>query len=208
MSDSVSTPNLPPALPAGAFIQADNELDAAKMIVVALKGLQKTQQERAIRYASETLGLSPVQPVPTHIPAHIVEQPSGGHPPDHSAKRAVDIKQFSESKAPKSDNQFAAVVAYYYRFEAPVEQRRDSIDDAVLRDAARLVVRKRPSRMTLNNAKNRGYLDAIGGGSFRINTVGENLVAVTLPNRDDKPRKKAVKNKGSKKAKAKKRAAA
>ena len=172
MSDPVSTPNLPPASPAIATIQADNELDAAKMIVVALKGLQKNQQERAIRYASETLGLSTAQPVQPNAPAHVVEPSPTGHQPDHSAKRAVDIKQFSESKSPKSDNQFAAVVAYYYRFEAPVEQRRDSIDDAVLRDAARLVVRKRPSRMTLNNAKNRGYLDAIGGGNFRINTVG------------------------------------
>ena len=33
---------------------------------------------------------------------------------------------------------------------------------------------------TLNNAKAQGYLDAAERGTFRINTVGENLVAMTF----------------------------
>ena len=31
----------------------------------------------------------------------------------------MDIRQFTAAKAPKSDQQFAVVVAYFYRFEAP-----------------------------------------------------------------------------------------
>jgi hypothetical protein len=34
---------------------------------------------------------------------------------------------------------------------------------------------------TLNNAKGLGYLDSPERGQFTINTVGENLVAMTLP---------------------------
>ena len=35
--------------------------------------------------------------------------------------------------------------------------------------------------MTLTNAKNAGYLDAAGNGKFKLSSVGENLVAITLP---------------------------
>jgi hypothetical protein len=60
--------------------------------------------------------------------------------------------------------------------------------------------------MTLTNAKNAGYLDSAGHGAYKINTVGENLVAVTLPGegseRDAKSRA-AKKKKPSKKHKSK-----
>lgn len=207
MNDPTATPIPASAAPASPVVQSacpiDNALDAAKAIVASLKALDKTQQERAIRYASETLELAST-PVAARTPTPMVDLMPIGSGATAAAKRPVDIKQFTESKAPKSDNQFAAVVAYYYRFEAPPEQRRDTINDAVLREAVRMVVRKRPSRMVLHNAKNRGYLDAIGGGEFRINTVGENLVAVTLPNNGEAPRKKVAKK--SPKAKAKPKA--
>jgi hypothetical protein len=63
--------------------------------------------------------------------------------------------------------------------------------------------------MTLNNAKNVGLLD--GGseaGKFAVNTVGENLVAMTLPSQSDssakgkktkKPKKPAKKTARKKK---------
>ena len=55
--------------------------------------------------------------------------------------------------------------------------------EPTLADAIRLVSGwnqpKRP-QMTLFNAKNQGYLDAAGDGKFKINSVGENLVTMTL----------------------------
>jgi hypothetical protein len=187
---------------------AGNEFDAAKAIVETLKKLDRPLQERAIRFASEALGLhapsgtrtvgggTQLQPVTMAASATVTGRP-------------VDIKQFVSSKAPKSDQQFATVVAYYYRFEAPPEQRRDTINATVLADAARLVVRKRPTRFALTNAKNQGYLDSAGGGEYRINTVGENLVAITLPGnssdtgnrRSKKQAKQRVKKKSKKRAK-------
>ena len=180
--------------------QANNEFDAAKTIVATLKGLDKQQQERAIRFATETLGLHATAPtLPAGgtpavalTPAHTVHTPE--------VSRPLDIKQFTRSKSPKTDQQFAAIVAYYYRFEAPVGQRCDTINQEVLQDAARLADRKRPSRMTLHNAKNSGYLDALGGGEFKLNTVGENLVAITLPGNNDAPRKKSAKTRTSNKS--------
>ncbi|MCH8808002.1 MAG: hypothetical protein IH986_18200 [Planctomycetes bacterium] len=166
----------------------DNEFDAAKAIVETLKGLDKEKQERAMRFASETLGL--------HAPA--VSAGRGTPPPAGQGRvhgeeietsppgRTVNIKQFTESKAPKTDQQFAAVVAYYYRFEAPAKERKEAIGVNDLLEAVRLAERKRPGTplSTLNNAKNKGYLDAAGRAKFQINSVGENLVAMTLPGKD------------------------
>ena len=69
-----------------------------------------------------------------------------------------------------------------------------SIDAKVLQDAARLAGRRRPPKAltTLNNAKSLGYLDAPTRGQFQINTVGENLVAMTLPGGGDEGGRPAV----------------
>jgi hypothetical protein len=79
--------------------------------------------------------------------------------------------------------QFAATVAYYYRFEAPPANRGETINGDTLQEAARLAGRTRLSNpaQTLRNAKNLGYLDGGSPGEFAINSVGENLVAMTLP---------------------------
>jgi len=151
-----------------AHTSTDNEFDAAKAIVETLKGLEKAQQERAIRFASETLGLTTPKSTPQPVASSSPNIPLQKLP---GAARSVDIKQFAESKAPKSDQQFAAVVAYYYQFEAPEEQRKPSINANVLSDAARLANHRRPSRYARANAKRSGYLDAIGGGEYKVSTI-------------------------------------
>lgn len=186
----------------------NNEFDAAKIIAETLAGLDRPQQERALRFASEALGLKiPELSAPA---ASSTEVP----PVLYSAREATkvtDIKQFTEAKAPQSDQQFAAVAAYYYQFEAPAQSRRDTINAELLGEAARLATRRRPSRHALNNAKRAGYLDSAGHGDFRLNTVGENLVAITLPGKAvtngskgaSRKKKRAVGRKGSSKKKGK-----
>ncbi len=75
----------------------------------------------------------------------------------------------------------AAVVAYYHRFEA--SEKKDSITQADLLEACRMANYTRPPApgQTLRNAVNAGLLDRADRGSFAVNSVGENLVAVTLP---------------------------
>ncbi len=185
----------------------ENELDAAKAIVEMLRDWDKQKQERALRFATETLGLC--------VPASVTgsaELPLGESPPAIKKApvadqpiRTTDIKQFTEAKSPKTDQQFAAVVAYYYRFEAPEERRKDSIGVKDLLEAVRLAERKRPGSplATLNNAKKKGYLDAVGRAKFQINSVGENLVAMTLPARDNPPSVRKKRRSIPRKAKAK-----
>jgi hypothetical protein len=86
-------------------------------------------------------------------------------------------------KKPKNDIQFAATVAYYYRFQAPSGKQKEEINKDDMADASRLVRRMlRNPVATLNNAHSLGYLDrGSRRGLFKINTVGENLVTMVLP---------------------------
>jgi hypothetical protein len=96
----------------------------------------------------------------------------------------TDIKTFIAAKRPRKDVQFAATVAYYYRFEAPQAERKDEINKDDLQEATRKAGRERFGNplQTLNNAHTLGLLDrGSDKGTFTINSVGENLVAMTLP---------------------------
>lgn len=179
-----------------------SDFDIAKAVADQLKGLESEKQLRIIRWVAESLGLE-LRPSTDRGP--IASLPVANADPDlHPTpqRRASDIKTFIESKQPKSDVQFAAAVAYYYRFEAAPEERKDSINAEVLQDAARLTNRRRPPQplMTLNNAKNLGYLDSPERGQFRINSVGENLIAMTLPGGDKERKSKQKRGKSGKKA--------
>lgn len=179
-----------------------DDFDAAKKVLEELKGIPQDRQERVLRWVMEGLGLQPA--AGTSRTPSIAPAVAGTTPEIRQPGAMTDIKTFVTSKAPKSDNQFAAVVAYYYRFEAPPSQRRDSIDPEALQEATRLAGRARLGnpRGTLNNAKNVGYLDSNTPGQFSINNVGENLVAMTLPSDGAiaAPKKKTSKGTGKTKS--------
>jgi hypothetical protein len=157
-----------------------DEFDALRTIVKTLEAFGADDQNRILRWAAEKLGLSQPQrqTAPAAdlgspgIPPALPEVPPGG---------TTDIKSFVAQKKPKNDSQFAAVVAYYHRFEAP--QKKDSITQVDLLDACRMANYPRPPApgQTLRNAVNAGLLDRAERGAFSVNSVGENLVAVTLP---------------------------
>jgi hypothetical protein len=191
-----------------------SDFDAAKAVADQLKGMDKERQQRILRWVAESLSLDLAGAGTTDRRAGekgagsgVVTPQLGNLHTNQREQRSVDIKSFVDSKKPKSDVQFATVVAYYYRFEPSAEDRKDSIDAQVLQEAARLAGRRRPPKplATLNNAKTLGYLDSPDRGQFRINTVGENLVVMTLPGtqleasrnraRSTKPRKTKPKKK-------------
>lgn len=163
--------------------QGLDDLEAVRAIITALEGFQTSDQERIIRWAREKLGLGAALASPFSQQS---TEHSLGSSPEHPTKsrHTQDIKTFVQSKSPQSDNQFAATVAYYHRFEAPEAERKESITAADLQEATRKVGRDRISHpsQTLINAHNQGLLDKTGErGAYAINTVGENLVAMALP---------------------------
>ena len=158
-------------------------LEAAQKIVVELTGMPSEHQKLALKFATETLGLQnavaqPTFSSPTQLPHTTPAQVAG------STGHSTDIRSFKEAKAPKSDQQFVAVVAYFYQFEAKPENRKEVVDAETMKEAARLAGWAQVERWSdpLNNAKRAGYLDAAGTGKFKLSSVGENLVAITLPN--------------------------
>lgn len=162
------------------------DFDTAKAVFEKLKDVPAERRTRILTWVAEGLGIflqAPPPPATAPTSASTVPttvQAPATHPPLSSVP---DIKTFVASKAPKSDVQFAASVAYYYRFEAPPANRRETINGDTLQEAARLAGQTRLSNpaQTLRNAKNLGYLDGGSPGEFAINSVGENLVAMTLP---------------------------
>jgi hypothetical protein len=200
---------------------SSEDFDAAKAVFEQLKDLPPERQARVLRWISEGLGIPNAGPslqsnastlIPSDItpPTPVQLAPPAGLETPMAQGSPRDIKSFVAEKAPSSDNQFAAVVAYFYRFEAPAAQRLDAIDSKVLQDAARLSGRKRLAkpRYTLKNAKTAGYLDSVGRGQFGINSVGENLVAMALPGdgrtaqRAKPARKRSAKKTSKKRGKA------
>ncbi len=198
--------NATPAQP----VASPSVFDAAKSIAQTLGDMKtKTEQERALRYAAEELGITLAAPsaAPHHAPHHApIPPPTGGSGPQKPlADRPKDIKSFKEEKLPKSDNQYAAVVAYYYRFEAPEGQRKETINAETLQESTRQSGWKRLAapRNTLNNAMAVGYLDRSDRGEYKINTVGENLVAMTLPGGADNGGGSGTRSRGGRKKVAK-----
>ncbi len=163
-----------------------DEMEATRVIVDAIAHLPPDAQRRAIRWAQEKLGL--------------IQEGAGdqgrSRGDDVAPPRTRNIKTFVDEKKPGSDVGFATAVAYFYAFEAPQDDRKAEISAADLQNAARLADRGRltdPNK-TLHNAAQRGYLDkGSGKGAFRINPVGENLVAMAMPGGagDGKVRRKA-----------------
>jgi len=172
--------------------QQHDDLEAVRTIVTTLENFEKSEQERIIRWVREKLGLEIKEIVPQAQLPQLQQQTQLGR-----NQTGTDLKSFVTSKNPTSDMQFAATVAYYYKFEAPISDRKESIDSQILQDATRLSSRERlinPDQ-TLYNASFNGLLDkAENKGFYKINTVGENLVAMTLP-QNTKATKRSIKPK-------------
>jgi hypothetical protein len=103
-----------------------DEFDAARIVVKTLETFGAEDQTRILRWAAERLGLT--QPQTSQPPAPSTSSPS--EPPQTQPSGVMDIRSFVDLKKPKNDSQFAAVVAYYNRFEAP--EKKDSIQVADL----------------------------------------------------------------------------
>ena len=158
-----------------------DDLEAVRTIAAALEAFAGPEQERILRWVREKVGL-PVSTTPHTDPTRQARESAAL--PD-SDTRPVDLKSFVKAKDPQSDVQFAATVAYYYRFQAPEPQRKTAVTANDLQEACRLADRDRLVKpaQTLINANGQGLLDKAGErGSYAINTVGENLVAMALPN--------------------------
>ena len=146
-----------------------DDLEAIRLVIQALEPFDSKDRERIIRWAEEKLGMSAAPaitssgPIATSASARTTLNTTSALAPAASAAQK-DLRSFVTAKSPKSDNQLAAVVAYFYHFEAPPELRKDSIGKDELIDACRQSGRNRPARpaQVLVNTFHAGLLDRSG----------------------------------------------
>jgi hypothetical protein len=194
-----------------------DKFEATRIVTETIQEFDPKDQAMIFRWVAETLGL----PEPFHGSGTAVNRPASMPQPlagvdAMTGGSAPDIQSFVKAKNPRSDVQFAATVAYYHQFVAPESERKTSISQSDLVEAcrkARWEIPPNPS-LTLNNAFNAGLLDRPEKGSFSLNAVGENLVALTLPgasksgehssaaNGRKRPKKAAANKKASAKSRA------
>jgi len=157
----------------------NNDLEAVRQISELLKDFNESERKRIIRWSFERLGME----------LDKFEKAPNQSQFKTETNNNKSIKDFYNEKKPTSDTQFTVFVAYYYKFIAPEDQRNDFINSDILQNATRLVNRERLKKPidTLNNCVKSGLLDKTKErGKFVINTVGENLIAMTLPEKNKK----------------------
>jgi hypothetical protein len=101
----------------------------------------------------------------------------------------------------------AALVAYYLSEAAPPEERKSEVTTEDLEKYFKQAGHPLPGALqfTLKNAAAAGYFDPLGSGRYKLNPVGHNLVAHTLPKSGKSsasPNRRATRTSSKGKAKA------
>src|SRR5260370_16484615 len=99
-----------------------DDFEAVRLVVAALEGFDSTAQERILRWAREKVGLAGSPSTPVSSP--VIKPLTHDVPGSLQTPTTRDLKTFVSEKNPASDVQFAATVAYFYRFEAPPQERK------------------------------------------------------------------------------------
>lgn len=161
----------------------DDEINAIKVVLRALEPLDPDIRRNVFDYVARRLGIA--GPESAAPPATVIDVPK--HPAEAAAKSApLHLAAFAKQKSPKSANEMAAVVAYYLAEMAPASERRKTVNADAIKTYFKIGDYPLPEiRFTLPNAKAAGYFDAVGDGEYRLNPVGHNLVAHSLPRSKD-----------------------
>jgi hypothetical protein len=95
----------------------------------------------------------------------------------------IDIKTLKNEKSPSSAIEMACVVGYYLQEAAPTDERKPAIlwadIDKYFRQAGYPLPKAKGQLLV--DAKAAGYFDSFGRGEYKLNAVGYNLVAHSLP---------------------------
>jgi hypothetical protein len=192
-----------------AAIDSDSELNAIRAVLSALVPLKREGRLRVLDYVLGRLGMTEptIQQVPTEASIDAAQRKAAALVASSSelSSQQTDIRSLTRQKSPHSANEMAALVAYYLSEVAPEPYRKQSIGVEDIKTYFKQAPFKLPQspQQTLVNAKNSGYLESAGTGQYRLNPVGYNLVAHSLPARTsgNRPKLKKAKAKNLRKGK-------
>lgn len=168
----------------------DKEIQAIKTVLKVLEPLDSKTRQSVLNYILQRLNIEmkglreelPIDhkpPLPPGEPGSTV----GAEP------KQLHIKDLVKEKEPRSAQEMATLVAYYLAYKAPKKEQKQTITTKDMDTCFKIAEFKLPEKpqFTLINAKNAGYLDAVGEGEYKLNPVGYNLVVHSMP----RPKKKS-----------------
>jgi hypothetical protein len=162
----------------------DQEIDAIKAVLSALTPLSEKARASVLSYVTKRLSIQKSDDSEAFSEKEL--ETEAKTITDKASGPPIHIKQLKEQKRPKSANEMAALVAYYLgNISAEKKETINYKDIEAYFKIAEFPVPGQ-ARFTLVNAKNAGYLDSAGEGTYKLNAVGYNLIAHTLP-RSGKP---------------------
>lgn len=152
-------------------------------VIAALEGLDAQSRVTAIKAASEHLK---VEGFASTMGKQNQGGDGGGGGTGNNISapgRLLDIKTLKNEKQPGSAIEMACIVGYYLQNAAPTDERKSAIKGEDIDNYFRQAGYPLPKamRQLLNDAKSAGYFDSAGVGAYKLNAVGYNLVAHSLP---------------------------
>ncbi len=158
--------------------EIDPELDAIQKMIEALKNLDAKSKSRAIGYIVERYGFTLDKNQFLKSNVFKSEEVTNQRPDFHK-----NIRSLKEEKNPESTVEMALIVAYYLTEYSPIEERKSSISSKDLKPYFKQANYVFPQswKDVLPNAKKAGYVDSLGKGEYKLNSVGYNLVVHGLP---------------------------
>ena len=166
----------------------DGELAAIEQLLSALEPLDGDARGRVIGYVFQRLGMATSVPadggaVLQPTPSGVGQQPPSMGEVPAARPHITDIRTFAGQKAPSSQLERTALVAFYLAELAPPAERKLEITGADLTKYQKQAGLGAPTntRGALFAARHAGYFDPAGHGKYKLNAVGYNLVAHSLP---------------------------
>ena len=169
----------------------DKEIDAIGTVLKALEPLPVDVQANVIDYVLKRLQITPSNsPQPKERPLREVPGAAIDASTLSVAEEVgiaevapVHLKDFKAEKKPRSANEMAAIVAYYLENLVSPEERKETIGKADIDTYFKIAEFRLPEKtqFTLPNAKSAGYFDSVGGGEYKLNAIGHNLVVHSMP---------------------------
>ena len=160
---------------------------AIDQIIEALEALDPNARQTAIEAARSHLDLQPIAGIPItplqSTPANSNTLHASSVPHLKTPAKKIDIRSLKEEKRPASARQMACVVAYYLQELAPDAEKKETVTNGDIEKYFKQAGFKLPKALeqVLLDAKSSGYFESAGRGEYKLNAVGYNLVAHSLP---------------------------
>ena len=150
-------------------------------IVAALSALDEKARPTAITAACAHMWLDRPAQQPSALPARAPVP--NEEIAERKPARAVDIRIIKDEKNPETAMEMACLVAHYLQELAPADQRADFVTTEDMKKYFKQAHFPLPKRIEqlLVGARHSGYFDLLERGKYRLNAVGYNLAAHSLP---------------------------